>query len=94
MSVLYETLYIYLYEQAGADKPLKAPFRHPRRERQKSGGEQERGGQIVDRIGIENRPAIVKGKVRVGDWEGEAIEDAGKSAYFATFVDKTNKMLL
>jgi IS30 family transposase len=29
----------------------------------------------------------------VGDWEGDTVEGAGKTAYIATFVDKTTKLL-
>jgi IS30 family transposase len=40
------------------------------------------------------RPEAVNKKVRVGDWEGDTIEGAGKTAYIATFVGKTTKFLL
>jgi IS30 family transposase len=30
---------------------------------------------------------------RMGDWEGDTVEGAGKTAYIATFVDKTTKLL-
>jgi IS30 family transposase len=33
-------------------------------------------------------------KVRIGDWEGDTVEGAGKTAYIATFVDKTSKLLV
>jgi IS30 family transposase len=40
------------------------------------------------------RPNIVEGKPRAGDWEGDAIESAGKNAYIAAFVDRKTKALL
>ncbi|MDR0628403.1 MAG: hypothetical protein LBG24_01925 [Treponema sp.] len=33
-------------------------------------------------------------KVRIGDWEGDKVEGAGKTAYSATFVEKTSKLLV
>jgi IS30 family transposase len=32
-------------------------------------------------------------KVRIGDWEGDTAEGAGKTACIATFVEKTGKFL-
>jgi IS30 family transposase len=93
-NVSSETIYAYLYEKIANDSSLKKHFRHPRPKRQKRGGKKERRGKIPDQNPIENRPAIVNEKVRAGDWEGDTVEGAGKSAYIATFVDKTNKMLL
>ncbi|VTX48868.1 Uncharacterised protein [Neisseria sicca] len=31
------------------------------------------GGKVPNRVGIENRPAIVDQKNRIGDWEADTI---------------------
>jgi IS30 family transposase len=43
---------------------------------------------------IDERPKIVEEKSRVGDWEGDTVESAGKNAYIATFVNRKTKLLL
>jgi IS30 family transposase len=53
----------------------------------------EEKGQIPDRKLTGTRPKIVDEKVRAGDWENDTMEGAGKTAYIATFVDKTTKLL-
>jgi IS30 family transposase len=45
-------------------------------------------------VGIDERPKTVEAKARVGGWEGDAIESAGKNAYIAIFVDRKTKLLL
>jgi IS30 family transposase len=54
----------------------------------------DRRGQIIGRVSIEELPKIVDWKCRIGDWEGDAIESAGKKTYIATFVDQKTKFLL
>jgi IS30 family transposase len=46
--------------------------------RRKRYGKQDRRGRIPNRISIEERPAIVNSKSRIGDWEGDTI--IGKEA--------------
>jgi IS30 family transposase len=36
----------------------------------------------------------VEEKVRIGDWEGDTGEGRGKTAYIATIVEKTSKLLV
>jgi IS30 family transposase len=55
---------------------------------------QDGRGQILGRISIDERPKIVDEKSRIGDWEGDTVESAGKNAYIATFVDRNAKLLL
>ena len=58
---------------------MKNHFRHPRLKRENRSAGKDQRGQILDRIS--------------GDWEGDTVEGAGKSAFIATFVDKTMKYL-
>jgi IS30 family transposase len=83
-----------LYGEIKEEPESKGHFRHPRACRKSRGGAKDRRGQIPDRKLIDSRPKIVDEKVRVGDWENDTVEWAGKTAYIATFVDKTTKFLL
>jgi IS30 family transposase len=73
---------------------LKEHFRHKQAKPRKRSGVKDRRGPIIGRVSIEERPKIIEEKNRVGDWEGDTIESAGKSASIATFVDRKTKFLL
>jgi IS30 family transposase len=88
------TIYRHIYEETAKDPLLKEHFRHKQAKPRKRSGVKDRRGQIAGRVSIEERPKIVEEKNRVGDWEGDTIESAGKSAYIATFVDRKTKLLL
>lgn len=72
----HETIYqrILINKKAGG-----ALYKHLRCQklRRKRYGASRRPPAILDRIGIENRPAIVDTRKRIGDWEGDTIIGAG-----------------
>jgi IS30 family transposase len=88
------TIYKYIYQETAENPLLKGHFRQKQTKPHKRSGVKDRRGQIIGRISIEKRPKIVEAKNRVGDWEGDTVESAGKSAYIATFVDRKTKFLL
>jgi IS30 family transposase len=88
------TIYTHLYQETAKDRTLKVHFRHKHSKPQKRNGVKDRRGQIIGRVSIEERPKIVEEKARIGDWEGDTVESAGKNAYIATFVDRKSKFLL
>lgn len=92
--VSYETIYKHLYSRKNDLPDLKMHFRHGRRTRHKRLSGKDKRGIIKDRKFIDDRPAIVEGKTRCGDWEGDTIEGAGKKGYVATFVDRKTKYLV
>jgi IS30 family transposase len=88
------TIYQQLYEETAKDPSLKEHFRQKQAKPRRRNGAKDRRGQIVGRVSIDERPKIVEEQSRVGDWEGDTIESACKSAYIATFVDRKTKLLL
>jgi IS30 family transposase len=88
------TVYRYLYQETAKTPELKVHFRQKQAKPRRRKGTKDRRGQIPDRVSIDERPKIVEEKSRVGDWEGDTIESAGKNAYIATFVDRKTKLLL
>jgi IS30 family transposase len=88
------TIYKYIYQETSKDPSLKDHFRQKQAKPRKRSGVKDRRGQIIGLVSIDERPKIVEEKSRVGDWEGDTIESAGKSAYIATFVDRKTKFLL
>jgi IS30 family transposase len=87
------TIYQHLYQETAKDPSLKDHFRQKQAKPRKRSGVQDRRGQIIGRVSIEEHSKIVEEKSRVGDREGDTIESAGKSAYIATFVDRKTKFL-
>jgi IS30 family transposase len=72
---------------------LKEHFRQGQAKPRKRKGAKDRRRQIPDRVSIDERPKVVEEKSRAGDWEGDAVESAGKKAYTAAFVDRKTKLL-
>jgi IS30 family transposase len=88
------TVYKYLYQKTAEDPALKARFRQKHAKPRKRNGKKDGRGQITGRVSIDGRPKTVEEKSRVGDWEGDTIESAGKNAHIATFVDRKTKFLM
>ena len=65
-----------IYQHVSADKQEGGTLHlhlRCRRERRKRYGKRSRRGQIAGRVGIEERPAVVDAKGRVGDWEADTM---------------------
>ena len=88
------TIYTRLYQETAKDGSLRVHFRQQHAKPRKRSGVPDCRGQIINRVSIDERPKIVEEKSRSGDWEGDTVESAGKSAYIATFVDRKTKFLL
>jgi IS30 family transposase len=88
------TIYRHIYQETAKTPALKVHFRQKQAKPRHRKGAKDRRGQIIDRVSIDERPNIVEEKSRVGDWEGDTVESAGKNAYIATFVDRKTKLLL
>ena len=70
------------------------PFRclqHRGNRRNRRGRNGAGRGLIPGRVDISERPAIVEGKVRVGDWEEDTIVGARHSGAIVSMVDRASK---
>lgn len=88
MSLHHETIYqiIYadktqggdLYEHMGiASKPYRKRYGH-----------YDRRGKIKNRVDIDDRPAVVESRERIGDWEGDTIIGQGRKSALLTMVER------
>ena len=93
MRVSHETIYRWIYLEATLDGDLYLNLRrrHKKRRRQKRYG---KGRRFADRKCITQRPEIVEGRQRYGDWEGDTIEGKKSSGYIATMVERKSRYLL
>jgi IS30 family transposase len=64
------TIYTCLYEETAKDPTLKEHFRQGQGKLWKRKGVKDRRGRIPDRVSIDERPKVVEGKGRAGDWRG------------------------
>ena len=46
---------------------------------------------MPNRVGIENRPAIVDQKTRIGDWEADTIVGKGQKSALLTLVERVTR---
>jgi IS30 family transposase len=72
VSISHEWIYQYILQDKQKGGTL---FRHLRcqKQRRKRYGSYNRRGQLFDRISIDERPAIVDSRSRIGDWELDTI---------------------
>jgi IS30 family transposase len=57
-------------------------------------GKNDWRGRIPGRIGIEERPAIVSRKTRLGDWEADLVSGAHHRGFLVTLVERKSKFTL
>ena len=49
---------------------------------------------MPDRVGIENRPAIVDRKTRIGDWEADTIIGKDQKSALLTLVERVTRYII
>jgi IS30 family transposase len=87
-----------IYQHVWADKfsggeLFKNLRRHGRKYHKRSNGKTNRG-QIKNRVSIEERPAEVDEKSRVGDWEIDTVIGKGHSGALVTIVERATQFTL
>ena len=90
-TVSHERIYLHIYEDKRRGGLLHRHLRSQKKQRKRYGGYVRRG-QIPNRIGIEQRPAIVASKGRFGDWEGDTIIGAKHQGAILSLVERKSKL--
>ena len=62
-----------------------------RKKRKKRYGSADRRGRIKNRVSIDNRPAIVEERSRIGDWEADTIIGRRGGAVLVTLVERKSR---
>lgn len=91
--VSHEWIYQHVYADKSAGGSL---HRHLRcqKARRKRYGAYDRRGIIPNRVSIEDRPAAVERKRRVGDWETDTVIGAGRRGALVSLVERRSKYTL
>src|SRR5690606_13776552 len=88
ISLHHETIYQFIYEDKATGGDLHTHLRIASNPYRKRYGSYDRRGKIQNRMGIEERPAIVERRGRIGDWEGDTIIGKGKCSALLTLLER------
>jgi IS30 family transposase len=95
MRISHEAIYQWVYADPRTPNLWHEQLRrrHRRRKPHRPAGA-AKPGQIIGRIGIEDRPAVVERRTRLGDWESDTLQGAPGSGGLATHVERRTRLLL
>ena len=88
-----EWIYQYVYTNKLRGGSLYRHLRSQKKQRKRYGGHARRA-QIPNRISIEQRPAIVARKGRIGDWEADTIIGARHQGAILSCTERKSKLTL
>ena len=88
LSLHHETVYQLIYEDKAAGGDLYTHLRVASRPYRKRYGHYDRRGKLKNRVGIDERPAIVESRRRIGDWEGDTVMGKGGKSALLTMVER------
>ena len=93
LSLSHERIYRYVYADKRAGGMLYRRLRC-QKVRRKRYGAYDRRGRIADRRSIEERPAVVERRQRVGDWEADTIIGRGHRQAIVSLVERKSRFCL
>lgn len=88
LSLHHETLYQLIYADKAAGGDLYKHLRVVSKPYRKRYGSYDRRGKIKNRVDIDERPAEVAQRSRIGDWEGDTIMGKGRQSALLTMVER------
>jgi IS30 family transposase len=94
ITISHETIYQHVLSDQRSGGDLHTHLRWAQKKRRKRYGASDRRGQIQDRVSIEERPAIVDAKERIGDWEADTVIGKSHKGVLVTAVERKSKYTL
>jgi len=92
--ISHESIYQRVYQDKKAGGELFRHLRCQKLRRRRYASNRTRKPKILNRVGIEDRPAIVEKRIRIGDWEGDTIIGAGCKGAIVSTVDRVSRFTL
>ncbi len=89
--VSHQCVYDWIWRQKGEGRDWHRYLRRAYKKRRKRQESPETRGQIAGRVGIEQRPAVVERRCRLGDWESDRLEGSGSTASLASHVERKSR---
>lgn len=91
-TISHETIYQRILEDKESGGTLHHHLRCKRKKKKRYGSAKSRRGSILHRVDIDQRPAIVESRKRVGDWEGDTIIGSHtRGAVIASVVERKSR---
>src|SRR5271170_1408834 len=90
-SISHERIYQHVWEDKKNGGNLYVQLRHHGKKYNKRKGKTSGRGLIPNRVDIDQRPAIVAEKSRIGDWEADTIIGAGHQGAIMSHVERKSK---
>ena len=88
--VSHECIYQYIYSDKHTDNLISfLRVRHKKKYNKR--GSVSKRGLIPNRVGIENRPAIVETNTEIGHWEADTVIGANHQGVLLTLVERVTK---
>lgn len=91
LHISHECIYQHIYDDRRANGDLLQHLRCQKVRRKRYGSGQERRGTLKNRVSIEQRPAIVEQRSRIGDWEGDTVVGKGYQGVLVTLVERKSR---
>ena len=88
------TIYRWIWADAERSRRLLPYLRVACKPRRKPYGKPSKRGQMPNRVSIEERPAVVDRRERIGDWEGDTVVGKARSGNVLTNVDRASRYLV
>lgn len=92
-SISHEWIYQYIYQDKLYGGTLHQHLRC-KKKRRKRYGSYDRRGQIINRVSIDERPAIVDKRRRIGDWELDTVIGKAHQQAIVTITERKTRLSL
>jgi len=92
--ISHERIYQHIWTDKLDGGTLYTHLRQCHKQRKKKYGSKDKRGQIRNRVSIDERPAIVAEKTRIGDWEIDTVIGQNHQGALVTIVDRVSKFTL
>jgi IS30 family transposase len=92
--ISHERIYQHIWADKRHGGTLYTHLRQSNKKRKKQYGSKDKRGQIRNRVSIDERPAIVAEKTRIGDWEIDTVIGQNHQGALVTIVDRVSKFTL
>lgn len=92
--VSHQCLYDWIWRQKELGQTWHRYLRRAYNKRRKRQDSPETRGRIAGRVGIEERPALVENRSRLGDWESDSLQGSGSKASLASHVERRSRYIV
>ncbi len=94
IEISHESIYRHVWSDKRQGGDLYTHLRHAGKKYNKRGSGKAGRGCIPNRVDMDERPAVVERKERLGDWEGDTVIGAHHKGAILTLVDRKSKFSL